>query len=68
MTDTISEALQWLRLHEDSVEDPIDDVLAKSAPRHHRAQEPRELKDRLERKYLSPSQAFSMNWLNRLQQ
>lgn len=68
MTNTISEALQRLGLHEESADDPIDDILAKSAPQRHRAQDPKELKDHLERKYLSPSQAFSTDWLNRLQQ
>lgn len=68
MTDTISEALQRLQLHEESADDPIDDILAKSAPHRHRVQDPKELKDHLEKKYLSPSQAFSTEWLDRLQQ
>lgn len=68
MTDTISEALQRLQLHEESASDPIDDILAKSTPHRHGAQDPQELKDHLEKKYLSPSQNFSTEWLDRLQQ
>lgn len=68
MNDTISEALQRLQLHEESADDPIDDILAKSTPHQRRAQDPQELKNHLERKYLSPSQTFSTEWLDRLQQ
>lgn len=68
MTDTISEALQRLQLHEKTADDPIDDILAKSTPHRQRTQEPQELKDHLEKKYLSPSQNFSTEWLDRLQQ
>lgn len=69
MTDSISEALERLQLHEESAkDDPIDDILSKTAVHRQRLRDPDELKAHLEDKYLSPSQTFSTEWLNRLQQ
>lgn len=68
MTESISEALDRLQLHEESTDDPIDDILSKTAPRRQQLQDPKELKEHLEKKYLSPSQTFSTEWLDRLQQ
>lgn len=69
MTGSISEALERLQLHEESAkDDPIDDILSRTAPRRQQTQSPDELKAHLEKKYLSPSQTFSEEWLNRLQQ
>lgn len=69
MTDSISEALRQLHLAEESAnDDDIDDILERTAPRQQRKTDPEELKARLEQKYLTPSQTFSTEWLNRLQQ
>lgn len=71
MTDSIADALARLQVHEESAaDDPIDDILSKQAPPHHRqhARDPDQLKAHLEEKYLSPSQNFSTEWLNKLQQ
>lgn len=69
MTDSLSEALERLQLHEESAQDdPIDDILNRTAPHRKRRQDPDELKAHLEKKYLSPSNTFSEEWLNSLQQ
>lgn len=69
MTDSIAEALERLQLEEQSAnDDPVDDILSKAAPHRQRTQDPQALKEHLEEKYLSPSQTFSTEWLNRLQQ
>lgn len=67
--DSLSDALERLQLHEASAEtDPIDDILWKAAPPRQQTQNPDRLKEQLEKKYLAPSQTFSAEWLNRLQQ
>lgn len=69
MTNSISEALAQLHLAEESAnDDAIDDILERTAPHSQRRPEPEELKKHLEQKYLTPSQTFSTEWLNRLQQ
>lgn len=72
MTGSISDALERLHLVEESPkgEDPIDELLERptSVPRRQRQQDPEELKAHLEKEYLTPSQTFSAEWLNRLQQ
>lgn len=71
MTSSISDALERLHLVEATArgEEPIDDILERtSAPRPQRRQDPKELKAHLEKEYLTPSQTFSTEWLNRLQQ
>lgn len=69
MTDSIAEALEQLHLAEASAnDDAIDDILERTAPPRQRKPDLDELKRRLEQKYLTPSQTFSTEWLNRLQQ
>lgn len=69
MTEPITEALERLHLHEESAkDDPVDDILSRTAPQRQRLRDPEELKAHLEKKYLSPSQTFSADWLNKLQQ
>lgn len=70
MTDDNSEALLRLQLDENVAADDhfLDGILAKAAPQRKRIQDPEQLKAHLEKKYLSPSQTFSTEWLNRLQQ
>lgn len=69
MTDSIAEALEQLHLAEESAnDDAIDDILERTAPPRQRKPDLDELKRRLEQKYLTPSQTFSTEWLNRLQQ
>lgn len=70
MTEDNSEALARLQLYEkDATDDQfIDGILDKAAGQRKRIQDPDELKAHLEKKYLSPSQTFSTEWLNRLQQ
>lgn len=70
MTDDTSEALARLHLYGNDVDNDqlIDDILDKAAPQRKRIQDPEELKAHLEKKYLSPSNTFSTQWLNRLQQ
>lgn len=70
MTDDNSEALARLHIYDnDATNDQlIDDILDKAAPQRKRIQDPEQLKAHLEKKYLSPSQTFSTEWLNRLQQ
>lgn len=69
MTNSIAEALEQLHLAEESTNDnAIDDILERTAPQSQRTPDPEELKRHLEKKYLTPSQTFSTEWLNRLQQ
>lgn len=70
MTNSIAEALERLHLVEVAARDEaaIDDILENRAPRRQRQQDTGELKGHLEKKYLEPSQTFSTEWLNRLQQ
>lgn len=69
MTNSIAEALKELHLAEESAnDDAIDDILERTAPPSQRKPDPEELKKHLEQKYLTPSQTFSTEWLNRLQQ
>jgi antiviral helicase SKI2 len=46
----------------------IDDILFRQSPRKRRKPDPEAIKAVLEEKYLAPSQTFSNEWLNRLQQ
>lgn len=70
MSKDNSEALARLHIYErDATDDHfIDGILDKAASQRKRIQDPDELKAYLEKKYLSPSQTFSTEWLNRLQQ
>ncbi|OIW30756.1 DSHCT domain-containing protein [Coniochaeta ligniaria NRRL 30616] len=58
------------RLHvSDSNDDKsIDDILFLQSPRKRRKPDPEAIRAALEEKYLAPSQTFSTEWLNRLQQ
>ncbi|KAF3768594.1 antiviral helicase [Cryphonectria parasitica EP155] len=69
MTDSIAEALERLQLVEESIpDDPIDDILSRTAPNQSQIRDPQKLKAHLEEKYLTPSPKFSTEWLNKLQQ
>jgi antiviral helicase SKI2 len=62
----LSEAVQ--KLHITDKTPNIDDILFRQAPIKHAQQSPKELKAKLEKKYLSPSTQFSTEWLDKLQQ
>lgn len=59
------EAIQKLQVRDDT---NIDDILFQQGPRKRLKQDPTALKAELEQKYLTPSNTFSTEWLNRLQQ
>ncbi|KAI1434154.1 DSHCT domain-containing protein [Xylaria sp. CBS 124048] len=63
------EAMQKLHLACDAANDfNIDEILFQQRPRKRMKQDPAQLKADLEAKYLTPSNKFSTEWLNRLQQ
>lgn len=62
------EAMRKLHLVDAANDFNIDDVLFQQRPRKRVKQDPVELKAELEKKYLTPSNTFSTEWLNRLQQ
>lgn len=62
------EAMQKLHLVEPAADFNIDDILFQQRPRKRVKQDPATLKAQLEEKYLTPSNTFSTEWLNRLQQ
>ncbi|KAI1634657.1 DSHCT domain-containing protein [Biscogniauxia mediterranea] len=64
------EAMQKLQLsdHQDDEAFNIDNLLFQQGPRKRFKQDPSELRADLERKFLTPSNTFSTEWLNRLQQ
>lgn len=66
MTTELAEAIQSLRLDEHDV--VIDDILFEQRPRKKVKQNAADLKTDLEKSFLTPSTAFSTEWLNRLQQ
>ncbi|EON95779.1 putative antiviral helicase ski2 protein [Phaeoacremonium minimum UCRPA7] len=73
MADNLAEALHRLHLASNTGSaategENTDNILSQQAPRSSRRQDPAALKTELEKKYLSPSTAFSTEWLNRLQQ
>ncbi|KAI0101156.1 antiviral helicase [Daldinia grandis] len=59
------EAIQKLHISDDTT---IDDILFQQGPRKRFKQDPAILKAELEQKFLTPSNKFSTEWLNRLQQ
>ncbi|KAI1086869.1 antiviral helicase [Rostrohypoxylon terebratum] len=59
------EAIQKLQIGDDT---NIDDILFQQGPRKRLKQDPTALKAELEQKFLTPSNTFSTEWLNRLQQ
>ncbi|KAI0975881.1 DSHCT domain-containing protein [Xylaria arbuscula] len=63
------EAMQRLRLAESAADSfNIDDILFQQRPTKRVKQDPATLKADLEQRYLTPSNKFSTEWLNRLQQ
>ncbi|KAI0111287.1 DSHCT domain-containing protein [Nemania sp. FL0031] len=62
------EAMQKLHLADPANDFNIDDILFQQRPRKRVKQDPTEIKAQLEKKYLTPSNTFSAEWLNRLQQ
>lgn len=61
------EAMQ--KLHISGTENvSIDDILFQQGPRKRQKQDPAALKEQLEKDFLYPSDSFSTEWLNRLQQ
>jgi antiviral helicase SKI2 len=64
----LAEAMQKLQLADPPSDFNIDDILFQQRPRKRVKQDPAELKAELEKKYLTPSNKFSTEWLNRLQQ
>ncbi|KAI1164828.1 DSHCT domain-containing protein [Nemania serpens] len=62
------EAMRTLHLVDAANDFNIDDILFQQRPRKRVKQDPVELKAELEKKYLTPSNTFSTEWLNRLQQ
>ena len=72
MVDSLIEALERVHL-EPNLEDArgddwIDAILEQRRPRKRVKQDEEERKYELEQKYLTPSQSFSTEWLNKLQQ
>ncbi|KAI0018098.1 antiviral helicase [Xylariomycetidae sp. FL0641] len=69
-SEDLAEAMQKLQLGSQQRNDDavIDDILFQQTPRKRVKQDPEGLKADLERDYLSPSNKFSTEWLNRLQQ
>lgn len=70
MNDDIAEAVERLQLRggEAISDDVLDNILERNAPKIKPARDAAELKAHLEKKYLEPSQHFSTEWLNKLQQ
>lgn len=62
------EAIQKLHISNNGDDTNIDDILFQQGPRKKLKQDPIALKAELEQKYLTPSNKFSVEWLNRLQQ
>ncbi len=69
-TADLVSALQKLHLANEKADADfnVDDFLFQKAPSKRAKQDPAELKAELEQKFLTPSQKFSTEWLNRLQQ
>ena len=66
----LANALERLQLKATDIEDDwIDRILeGQHEPRKRVKQDQDELKRDLEKKYLTPSKSFSVEWLNKLQQ
>ncbi|KAI1325689.1 DSHCT domain-containing protein [Xylariaceae sp. FL0255] len=62
------EAMRKLQVTDPPDDFNIDDILLQQRPRKRVKQDPAELKAELDKKYLTPSNKFSTEWLNRLQQ
>jgi antiviral helicase SKI2 len=71
MANSLAESMQKLTITSESTtkdDDWIDSILDQQRPRKRVKQDAEELKQELERKYLTPSTTFSTAWLNILQQ
>lgn len=68
MTDTLVGALEKVHLSAESADYEIDQILDQRLPRKRTKQDNEALKHELEQKYLTPSNTFSTEWLNKLQQ
>ncbi|KFY12992.1 hypothetical protein V492_03549, partial [Pseudogymnoascus sp. VKM F-4246] len=71
MADSLAESLQKVHLSSTATSRDdawIDSILDQQGPRKRAKQDPKELKEELERKFLTPSTSFSTEWLNKLQQ
>ncbi|KAL7621649.1 Antiviral helicase ski2 [Parahypoxylon ruwenzoriense] len=62
------EAIQKLHISNTRDDYAIDDILFQQGPRKRFKRDPTALKAELEQKFLTPSNKFSTEWLNRLQQ
>lgn len=72
MANTLANAMEKVHLDSLALEDKddnwIDNITQQQRPRKRVKQDPEELKRELEQKFLTPSNSFSIEWLNRLQQ
>lgn len=71
MADGLIEALEHVQISgqaEHESDDWIDSILDEQRPRKRMKQDPQQLKDELEQKFLTPSTKFTDAWLNRFQQ
>lgn len=69
MADSLVHALENVHIGASNEADTfIDDILELQRPRKRAKQDQEELKRSLEEKYLTPSNTFSPEWLNKLQQ
>lgn len=69
--EDLGAALRRVQLCSQAVSDDdawIDDILEQARPRKRRAKAPKQLKEELEREFLTPPTEFSDEWLRRLQQ
>ena len=67
MDNDLSDILEKLSLASEKLQDNIDDILDQAKPRKRIRKSPEEIKDNLEREFLTPSTTFSSAWLDRLQ-
>ncbi|KAK9425627.1 putative ATP-dependent RNA helicase [Seiridium unicorne] len=64
----LAEALEKIHITSTAADVNIDDILFQQGPRKRMKQDPTALKAQLEKDFLNPSNRFSTEWLNRLQQ
>lgn len=68
MVEDIVEGVGHLSLDPKSLPGDIDDLLDQAKPRKRVRKSPEEIKQKLEKDFLTPSTTFSPSWLDRLQQ
>lgn len=69
MAENLVNALERLRVDSAALEDDwIDHILNEPRPRKRVRQDPEDIKNELEKKYLTPSRSFSTALLNKVQQ